>query len=103
MQPAWSGAATWQGEACAGSNTSAWSRVLCQGGRVTAVSFNGLSASGPLEGFGRLTALTDLRLAYNRFSGARGRGSGRPQLHLSRGLLCPQHGSAMQAFIEKAV
>ena len=38
---------------------------------MTAVNLNDLSASGPLEGFGQLTALTDLRLSYNRFSGAR--------------------------------
>ena len=37
---------------------------------MTAVNLNDLSASGPLESFGQLTALTDLRLAYNRFSGA---------------------------------
>ena len=70
-QPAWDGAATWQGEVCYGSNTTFWRYVSCQGGRVTAVNLNVLSASGPLEGFGQLTALTDLRLASNRFSGAR--------------------------------
>ena len=37
---------------------------------MTAVNLNGLGASGPLDGFGALTALTELRLAYNRFSGA---------------------------------
>ena len=38
---------------------------------MTFVSLNLLNASGPLEGFGQLTALTDLRLASNRFSGVR--------------------------------
>ena len=45
--------------------------MSCQGGRVTAVDLRFLYASGPLEGFGRLTGLTDLRLQFNRFSGAR--------------------------------
>ena len=38
---------------------------------MTAVDLRFLYASGPLEGFGRLTGLTDLRLQFNRFSGAR--------------------------------
>ena len=44
---------------------------------MTAVRFNNLNASGPLEGFGQLTALTNLDLYNNSFSGARGRS--RPQ------------------------
>ena len=47
---------------------------------MTAVDLRFLDASGPLEGFGRLTALTDLRLGWNRFSGARERVSGSRQL-----------------------
>ena len=69
-QPPWPGAATWQGEVCSGSATT-WSYITCHGGRVTAVNLNMLNASGPLEGFGQLTALTDLRLNSNRFSGVR--------------------------------
>ena len=69
-QPAWDGASTWQGEVCSGSNVTAWFRVTCQGGRVTALDLDNLNATGPLEGFGQLTALTGLHLAWNRFSGA---------------------------------
>ena len=72
MQPAWDGAATWQGEVCSGSNTTAWWSVSCQDGRVAAVDLIGLHASGnaALEAFGGLTALKHLRLAFNQFSGA---------------------------------
>ena len=92
VQPAWGGAATWQGEVCSGSNTTAWLRVSCQGGRVTAVNLNGLGASGPLEGFGALTALTELRLAYNRFSGAWKPRARAQAAALVSGLLRPQLG-----------
>lgn len=37
---------------------------------MTAVDLRFLDASGPLEGFGLLTALTGLQLAENRFTGA---------------------------------
>ena len=51
-------------------------------------------ASGPLEGFGRLTALTNLDLAKNRFSGEWDRMSGRRLLHQFCGLLLPWLGYA---------
>ena len=66
--------------------------MSCQGGRVTALDLTGFNASGPLEGFGLLTALTDLRLAYNRFSGARERVSGSRQPQQLGGFPHPQRG-----------
>ena len=44
--------------------------MTCTNGRVTAVDSSNLGATAPLEGFGLLTALTDLNLAGNHFSGA---------------------------------
>ena len=63
--------ATWQGQVCPGGNKSGWDGVSCADGRVTAVDLSNLGATGRLEGFGRLTALTDLNLAGNQFAGAR--------------------------------
>ncbi|KAK9831310.1 hypothetical protein WJX81_001003 [Elliptochloris bilobata] len=68
--PPWLSQATWVGEVCSGPNTTSWLGVTCSGGRVTAVDLSGLGISGPLDGFGQLTALTDLQLARNRFSGS---------------------------------
>ena len=68
-QPKWLDNATWQGAVCSG-NTTVWKRISCQGGRVTSVDLSSLGASGPLEGLGNLTSLTNLRLDSNQFSGA---------------------------------
>lgn len=58
---------SWTGEVCSGSGN--WSGIACQGGRVTGVELNGAGASGALDGFDRLTALTSLKLNGNNFPG----------------------------------
>ena len=66
VQTAWGGQSSWTGEAC--SNTT-WQGVICSNGRVTAVNLAGTGAGGFLDGFGQLTALSELRLAGNNFTG----------------------------------
>lgn len=55
-----------------GSNPSSWERVTCYAGRVVSVDLHAVGASGRLDGFGRLTELTVLRLTENNFSGDAG-------------------------------
>ena len=64
---------TWVGEAACSSRDAglSWEGVTCSAdGRVASLNLSALGASGPLEALSPLTALTDLRLASNNFSGA---------------------------------
>ena len=68
-QGPWEGQGTWTGEACSGPHTSSWLGVQCLGGRVVGLRLRGLGASGPLNHFAALTALNDLQLDHNEFTG----------------------------------
>ena len=64
---------TWAGEAAcsSGAEHASWEGVTCTAdGRVASLNLSAMGASGPLEALSPLTALTDLRLASNNFSGA---------------------------------
>ena len=64
---------TWAGGAACSSGVtlSSWEGVTCSAdGRVASLNLSSLGASGRLEALSPLTALTDLRLASNNFSGA---------------------------------
>ena len=52
-----------------GGASSRWQGITCADGRVAALNLSGLSASGPLDIVGPLTALTDLQLSGNNISG----------------------------------
>ena len=69
VQPPWPGQASWTGEACSGTNYTAWQGVACLNGRVTAVNMSAVGAHGTLDAFGRLTALRVLLLDNNTFYG----------------------------------
>jgi hypothetical protein len=61
---------SWTGEVCQNQSNegSPWGGIKCEGGRVTFVQLRG-GASGSLDGFGQLTALSKLDLDNNSFTG----------------------------------
>lgn len=68
-QGSWEVQRTWTGEACSGPETSNWQGVWCSGGRVVGLRLRGIGATGPLDGFAALTALSVLQLDHNKFTG----------------------------------
>jgi len=60
----------WIGEVCQNQSNegSPWDGIKCADGRVTFVHLKG-GASGSLDGFGQLTALSELHLDNNYFTG----------------------------------
>lgn len=61
---------SWRGEACQNQSIpgNRWTGIGCAEGRVTEVRLSG-GARGSLDGFGQLTALSELHLDSNRFNG----------------------------------
>ena len=61
---------SWKGEACQNQSLpgNRWTGIGCAEGRVTEVRLSG-GARGSLDGFGQLTALSELHLDSNRFTG----------------------------------
>ena len=68
-QTPWTDGMSWTGEVCSAPDTTSWKGVTCVGSRVASVNLYNTGASGSIDGFGQLTALSELWLGKNRFSG----------------------------------
>lgn len=60
---------SWTGEVCSAPNVTSWKGVTCVGSRVAVVNLSNAGASGSIDGFGQLTALSELWLDNNNFVG----------------------------------